>query len=218
MEYSWIFLTELVSYKASRHLWSKLTIRSLNLKPKLQVIVCSTRPNRVGPAVAQWFCKFAEAQGNFDVKLVDLADFNLPVYDEPQHPASGVYQHEHTRAWSVSVAGADAYIFVTPEYNYCPPASLTNALNYIYKEWNYKPCGFVSYGGVSGGLRAVQAAKLHVTTLKMMPMMEGVMIPMVDKQINENGLFQSNDLIDNSARILLEELHRWTVALIPMRT
>lgn len=188
------------------------------MKPKLQVIICSTRPNRVGPSVAKWFCEFAEAQGSFDVKLVDLADFNLPVYDEPQHPASGAYQHEHTRAWSASVADADAYIFVTPEYNYCPPPSLTNALNYIYKEWNYKPCGFVSYGGVSGGLRAVQAAKLQVTTLKMMPMMEGVMIPMVDKQINGSGLFQSNELIDDSARILIAELHRWTIALMTMRT
>lgn len=184
---------------------------------KLQVIICSTRPGRVGPAVAQWFADFAKAEGSFDVELVDLADFNLPIYNEPQHPATGVYEHEHTKKWATSVAAADAYIFVTPEYNYCPPPALSNALNYVYKEWNYKPCGFVSYGGVSGGLRAVQAAKLHVTTLKMMPMVEGVAIPMVGKQLADDGTFQSNELIDHSANTILAELHRWAVALNTMR-
>src|SRR5690625_836198 len=128
---------------------------------KLQVVICSTRPGRVGPVVADWFNSFAAKNSNFDVELVDLADFNLPIYDEAKHPATGIYANEHTKAWSTSVASADAYVFVTPEYNYGPPPSLTNALNYVYKEWNYKPCGFVSYGGVSGGLRAVQVAKLQ---------------------------------------------------------
>ena len=115
------------------------------------------------------------------------------------------------------MAAADAYIFVTPEYNYCPPPSLVNALNYVYREWNYKPCGFVSYGGVSGGLRAVQAAKLQVTTLKLMPMMEGVMVPMVASLIDEAGQFQSNALIDKSALTLLDELRYWTDGLKAMR-
>src|SRR5690606_29928839 len=96
----------------------------------------------------------------------------LPVYDEPEHPRLQKYQHEHTKRWSASVAAADAYVFVLPEYNYNPPPSFYNALNYVYKEWNYKPAGFVSYGGVSGGLRSTQMAKQLVTTLKMMPMME----------------------------------------------
>lgn len=187
------------------------------MAPTLNVIICSTRPNRVGPAVARWFLEFAKQHGKFNAQLIDLADFDLPIYNEPQHPASGVYQHMHTKAWAASVAAADAYIFVTPEYNYCPPPSLTNALNYVYKEWNYKPCGFVSYGGVSGGLRAVQAAKLQVTTLKMMPMMEGVAIPMVAKQLDETGHFQTNELIDHSAGVLLDELLRWSNALSTMR-
>lgn len=184
---------------------------------KLHVIICSTRPGRVGPAVAKWFANHAKNNSDFEVELVDLADFNLPIYNEPQHPATGVYEHEHTKAWAAAVQAADAYVFATPEYNYCPPPALNNALNYVYKEWNYKPCGFVSYGGVSGGLRAVQAAKLHVTTLKMMPMMEGVAIPMVAKQLDEQGAFESNELIDHSANTLLAELHRWAVALNTMR-
>jgi NAD(P)H-dependent FMN reductase len=185
--------------------------------PRLHVIICSTRPGRVGPAVAGWFHEFAASHGGFDVKLVDLADFNLPVYDEPIHPVQQKYQHAHTKAWSESVATADAYVFVTPEYNYTPPPSLVNALNYVYREWNYKPCGFVSYGGASGGIRAAQGTKLQVTTLKMMPLMEGVMVPMVSQLIDEAGVFQSNHLIDKSAVTLLDELLRWAKGLKAMR-
>ncbi len=185
--------------------------------PKLHIVICSTRPGRVGPSVARWFHEFAGSHGKFDTQLIDLADFNLPVYDEPIHPAQQKYQHAHTKAWSESVAAADAYIFVTPEYNYSPPPSLVNALDYVYREWNYKPCGFVSYGGVSGGLRSVQAVKLQITTLKMMPMMEGVMVPMVANLIDEGGSFRSNELIDKSAVTLLDELRYWADGLKAMR-
>lgn len=185
---------------------------------RLHVIICSTRPGRVGPAVARWFHRYASAHGGFDAQLVDLADFQLPVYDEPHHPRMQNYQKEHTRAWAQSVAAADAYAFVTPEYNYGPPPSFVNALNYVYTEWNYKPCGFVSYGGVSGGLRAVQLEKQLVTTLKMMPMVEGVMAPMVGQLVDEAGNFRSNELIDTSARQMLDELLRWAEALKAMRT
>lgn len=187
------------------------------MKPKLHIIICSTRPGRVGPAVARWFDGFARDHGRFDVSLVDLAAIGLPLYDEPVHPAQQEYRNPHTKAWSASVAAADAYIFVTPEYNYSPPPALVNALDYVYREWSYKPCGFVSYGGISGGLRAVQAAKLQVTTLKMMPMAEGVAVPMVASLIDEGGRFVSNALIDKSAATLLDETHRWAVGLRAMR-
>lgn len=184
---------------------------------KLHTVICSTRPGRVGPSVARWFHEFAREHGAFEASLVDLADFELPVYDEPQHPLLQKYEKEHTRRWSASVAAADAYVFVTPEYNYGPPPSFVNALNYVYKEWNYKPCGFVSYGGVSGGLRAVQMEKLLVTTLKMMPMMEGVAVPLVAKLLDADGYFISNEHIDASAKTLLDELLRWAEGLKAMR-
>ncbi len=187
------------------------------MKPILHTIITSTRPGRVGPAVAQWFHDFARQHGHFDPHLVDLAAFNLPIYDEPQHPARQKYEHAHTKAWAASVAGADAYVFVVPEYNCNPPPSLVNALNYVYREWNYKACGFVSYGGVSGGLRAAQSAKLLVTTLKMMPMIEGVAVPMVAQSLDEQGVFVSNRLIDHSAQQTLDELAKWTGALASLR-
>lgn len=184
---------------------------------KLQTIIASTRPGRIGPAVGTWFHNFAEAQGLFECSLVDLADFNLPVYDEPQHPSKQHYEHEHTRAWSRSVAAADAYVFVTPEYNYSPPPSLVNALDYVYVEWNYKPCAFVSYGGVSGGLRSAQAARLMVSTLKMMPLPEGVMIQMPWQQLDEEKRFKGGPLQETAAKTLLAELAKWAPALKAMR-
>jgi NAD(P)H-dependent FMN reductase len=182
----------------------------------LHTIICSTRPGRVGPAVARWFDGFAAAHGQFVTQLIDLADFELPIYDEPHHPRLQKYEKPHTRAWSASVAAADAYVFVTPEYNYGPPPAFVNALNFVYREWNYKPCGFVSYGGVSGGRRAVQQEKLLVTTLKMMPMMEQVAVVNV-KQSIQGDRFQSSEPIDVSAKEMLDELAKWAHALKAMR-
>jgi len=96
---------------------------------ELQTIICSTRPGRIGPSIAKWFHEFATRHGKFTTKLVDLQDFNLPIFDEPNHPRLQKYEKEHTKRWSASVATADAYVFVTPEFNYCPPPSFDNALN-----------------------------------------------------------------------------------------
>ena len=184
---------------------------------KLQIIIASTRPGRVGPSVAKWFDDFAKKHAGFEVELVDLADFALPIYDEPAHPRLQQYEHAHTKRWSAKVQAADAYVFVSPEYNFGPPPALLNAMNYLYNEWNYKPCGFVSYGGLSGGMRAVQMEKQLATTLKMMPMVEAVALPMVWNQLGEDGKFTSNEAIDSSATGLLDELQRWAVALKAMR-
>ena len=185
---------------------------------RLHVIVSSTRPGRLGPSIARWFEGFARQHGGLDPVLVDLADFGLPVYDEPKHPLTRQYQHEHTKRWSASVAAADAYAFVMPEYNYFPPASLVNALDYLVAEWTYKPAGLVSYGGVSGGLRAAQAVKLLLTTLKVMPIPEGVAIPNFQQFMDDAGTFRPNELIEKSAATMLGELARWAEALEPLRT
>jgi NAD(P)H-dependent FMN reductase len=173
---------------------------------KLHTIVASTRPGRVGPSIAKWFNEFAAEHGKFDPVLVDLADFNLPVYDEPEHPRLRNYHHAHTKAWSESVSEADAFVFVTPEYNYGPPPSLLNALNYLALEWNYTPAGFVSYGGISGGLRAVQVTKQILTTFKVMPVPEGVPMPMVFPHL-ENGVLKPAEIYKTSAATMLDELH-----------
>jgi NAD(P)H-dependent FMN reductase len=183
----------------------------------LQTIICSTRPGRVGPSVASWFHTFAHQHGAFESTLIDLADFSLPLLDEPNLPVHRRYQQPHTLAWSASVAAADAYVFVTPEYNYGPPPPFVNALNFLYHEWNYKPCGFVGYGGVAGGLRAVQLEKQLVTTLKMMPVPEVVSIPMVATMLDENKSFKPNDLHIAAAKRMLDEMIRWATALKTIR-
>jgi len=183
---------------------------------KLHTIIASTRPTRVGPAIANWFHEFAREHGKFDAELIDLADFHLPVLDEPHHPMRRQYTQEHTKKWSASVNAADAFVFVTPEYNYSPPPSLTNAIDYLFWEWNYKPVGLVSYGGVSGGLRAAQAVKLQLTTLKMMPIPEGMALPNVFQQLKD-GKFTANELNTQGAQAVLNELIRWTEALAPLR-
>jgi NAD(P)H-dependent FMN reductase len=186
--------------------------------PRLQIIIASTRPGRAGPTVAQWFYGYAVQHGGFEVELVDLADVNLPLLDEAAHPRLKQYEHEHTKAWSMKVEFADAFVFVTPEYNYGSPPALVNALDYLYSEWNYKPSGFVSYGGISGGLRSVQMTKGIVTTLKMMPMVEGVAIPFFTKHIDEAGVFVATEAHEKSAAQMLEELLRWTNAMATLRT
>lgn len=184
---------------------------------KLHVITCSTRPGRIGPYIATWFCEAVVQHDKFEVIPVDLAAFDLPVYNEPEHPAQQRYQHAHTKNWSASVHAADAYVFVTPEYNFGPPPSLLNALNYVYKEWNYKPAGIVSYGGVSGGLRAAQFLKQTLTTLKIMPIVEAVTIQNASTLIDENKHFTPIDSHIRSATTMLDELYKWAQALETLR-
>mgnify|MGYP001627794343 FL=1 len=184
---------------------------------KLQTIICSTRPGRIGPPIGQWFNDYANQQGQFESTLVDLADYNLPVFDEPNHPARQKYEHEHTVKWSKTIAEADAYIFVIPEYNFFPPPSFVNAIDYLYKEWNYKPCGFVSYGGAGAGLKSAQTAKQQVTTVRMMPMVEAVMVQMAWNHLDDSGQFKPLDLHLDSANGLLDELKKWATALKTMR-
>lgn len=187
------------------------------MAPRLQIIICATREGRVGPSVARWFDGFVREHGSFEGELVDLRELALPMFDEPRHPKMKQYEHEHTKRWSEMVSAADAHVFVTPEYNYMPPPAFVNAVDYLSQEWSYKSAGFVSYGGVSGGLRATQIARLHVTTVRMMPVPETVMVPMVKELIDDAGLFHSNALIDLSARTMLDEMLRWTDALKPLR-
>jgi NAD(P)H-dependent FMN reductase len=187
--------------------------------PVLQIVAVSTRRGRVGVPVARWIHDRAAAHGAFEVEFVDLAEVNLPLFDEPTHPRLRQYAHEHTRAWSARVARADAFVFVTPEYNHGTPPSLVNALDYLVHEWAYKPVGFVSYGGVSGGTRGVQMTKQILIGLKLVPLPEAVVIPFFTTLIDKtSGAFMPTDPLSASADTMLEELRRWTDALRVLRS
>ncbi|MBX6384891.1 MAG: NAD(P)H-dependent oxidoreductase [Microbispora sp.] len=186
-------------------------------RPVLQIVIASTRPGRVGLPVAEWFRDRAEAHDAFDVEVVDLAEVNLPFMNEPHHPRLRQYVHQHTKEWSATVERGDAFVFVTPEYNYGFNAVLKNALDYLHHEWQYKPVGFVSYGGVSAGTRAVQMLKQVVTTLKMVPLFEAVSIPFVNQFLDEEGRLRPNDVMNTAADAMLGELERLAAGLRHLR-
>jgi NAD(P)H-dependent FMN reductase len=186
-------------------------------KPTLQIIVASTRPGRVGLPVAQWFERFAERQDAFDVELVDLATVALPLFDEPNHPIARQYTTAHAIAWSETIDRGDAFVIVHPEYNHSYNAAIKNALDYLHVEWNYKPVGFVSYGGVSAGVRAITALKPVVAALRMSPSVEAVNIPFVGQFIDDDGRFVPNEQLEMGAAGMLAELARLETALRPLR-
>jgi NAD(P)H-dependent FMN reductase len=185
--------------------------------PKLYVITVSTRPGRAGVPLSNWILDRARAHGGFDVELVDLKDENLPMFDEPRHPRLRNYEHEHTRRWSAKIDAADAFIFVTPEYDHGTPPSLINALIYLVQEWAHKPVGFVSYGGPAGGTRAVQMVKPMMASLKLVVLLESVMAPLFTHSIDAEGVFRASELQETQARAMLDALLKWTTALAPMR-
>ncbi len=185
--------------------------------PKLQIVIASTRPGRVGGAVAAWFAARAVAHGAFEVELVDLAERDLPLLDEPNHPASGIYTKQHTKDWSATIAAGDAYVFVMPEYNNSFNAALKNAIDYLNKEWKDKAVGFVSYGGVSGGTRAVVAMRPVLTPLSLIGVAPAVNIPFISRLIGDDGSLQANDVMDAAADTLVSELSRVDGALRSLR-
>src|SRR6201996_7981834 len=184
--------------------------------PTLTIIVGSTRPGRAGQPIAEWFAERARAHAGFDVEIADLAEIGLPLLDEPNHPRLGQYTKQHTKDWSAIIDRADAIVFVTPEYNYAYPASIKNAIDFLHREWRDKPVGFVSYGGVAAGTRAVQQLKQVVTTLRMVPVFESVNIPW-HAQLIKDGKFEGNEGLEQAASIMLDELQRVEPALHQLR-
>ena len=184
----------------------------------LGIVIASVREGRVGLPIAEWCVDRARRHARFDVALVDLKDLDLPVFAERNHPRLQQYESDTQTAWSGIVAGIDAFVFVTPEYNHGTAPALVNALDYLFVEWNYKAVSFVSYGGMSGGLRAVQMTKQSLAALKAVPIVEAVAIPFVAQAIDrESGAFTASEQHDKAAAAMFDELHRWTTALASLR-
>ena len=182
----------------------------------LKIITSTTRPGRKGPAVANWVAGIAASFPDLNIEVVDLGELNLPMFDEPLHPAMRQYQHAHTKAWSSLIDSADAFIFVTAEYNFAIPAPLKNALDYLFHEWTHKPAGIVSYGGISGGTRGAQMLKQVLSTLKMFALYETVILPHYS-QYMENDQFVGNEIATGAAHTMIKELVRLIPAMQTMR-
>lgn len=180
------------------------------------VVLSSVRPGRAGRPVADWFLPLVAKDDRLEVELIDLLELGLPFMDEPEEPHLLAYTRDHTRRWSAIVNRADAVVFITPEYNATPAPALKNAIDFLYHEWVGKPAGFVSYGGVWAGARAVQALKPTLTQLGMMPLAAQVPIPNVAGRIDENGVFDG-ERFERSAGRMLDQLVLWAETLGPIR-
>ncbi|WP_224994646.1 NADPH-dependent FMN reductase [Cesiribacter sp. SM1] len=177
---------------------------------KLKIISSTVRPGRKGPKIAAWVADTVRRDGRFQVEVLDLGDTNLPLMNEAAHPVLKQYEHEHTKRWSEKIEEADAFIFVTAEYNFGYPSALRNALEYLVQEWAYKAAGIVSYGGVSAGTRAANSLRADLTTLRVVPVYEMVNLPFFAQFINDLQEFVPSEVTQKAAEAMLNELFRWT--------
>lgn len=183
---------------------------------KVAVVSGSASPNRTGAPIVAWVADALRARDGVEVDVVDLQALALPFFDEPNLPRFQQYVHRHTKEWSARVAAADAFVFVTPEYNGSFPAILKNALDYLHKEWHYKPAGVVTYGnGISAGLRGAQALRQVLAALYLVPIQEAVAIPFVKEHLGTDG-FHPTPAMDASADAMVREILRAQAALVSL--
>jgi len=180
------------------------------------IVVGSVRPGRVGLPIAEWVKSEAAKTGKFEIDFVDLAELNLPFMDEPNHPILRKYTKQHTIDWSARVDAAEAFIFVTPEYNYSFSPALKNAIDFLNKEWWRKPLGFVSYGGVSGGTRGVAAIMSVTSALGLVRVGANVELNFGGKQVVD-GVFQPQEKETAIIAHEFEELEALAAVLTPAR-
>lgn len=185
---------------------------------RLVVLTASVRDGRFGPVVTRWFEGQARQRPDFDVDVVDLADYQLPLaLPTPGTPLSDDTARVRDELSSRLTSG-DAYVVVTPEYNHSAPAALKNILDWFLEEWAAKPVGFVSYGGLSGGLRAVEHlrqmfAELHATSVR-----DTVSFHTAWERFDTEGKPHAAAVVESAAKTVLDQLAWWGVALRTART
>jgi NAD(P)H-dependent FMN reductase len=181
---------------------------TLTMKPRILVILGSTREGRVGEKVARWLMRKLDTWPDAELELLDLRDYPLPIYEGP----SGDGPNPAVRRWLDKVAAADGYIVITPEYNHGYPAGLKSALDHAYREWNRKPIAFVSYGGHAAGYRSVEQLRQVAVELQMVPIREqvGIQAPWAafddDSNVTRSGAGEA-------VRRMLDDLLWWARAL-----
>jgi NAD(P)H-dependent FMN reductase len=182
---------------------------------KIAVVLGSTRPGRNGQAVASWAYDIASKRGDADFELVDIADYGLPLLDEPVPPAMGQYGNPHTKRWAAKIAEFDGYVFVTPEYNHSTSGVLKNAIDFLYAEWNNKAMGVVSYG-VAGGTRAAEHLRLIAGELQMAAVRTSVALSLFTDFVDFAELHPGPHQ-EHALDTLFGEVVAWTEALAHLR-
>lgn len=171
---------------------------------RLAVVTGSVRDGRFGPTVTGWFARVASQRPEFEVDVIDLARFDIP----DDMSVNGDQQRLAAR-----VEAADAVVIVTPEYNHSFPGPLKTAIDSMKTQWQAKPVGFVSYGGISGGLRAVEALRIVFAELHAVTMRDVVPFPMAWTKFDENGDPVESEVVGVAADALLNHLSWWAAAL-----
>jgi NAD(P)H-dependent FMN reductase len=182
---------------------------------KIAVILGSTRPGRNGEAVAKWVYEIARKRPDAEVELIDLKEVNLPLLDEPVPPSMGQYSKPHTKAWAARIDSFDGFVFVTPEYNHGTSAALKNAIDFLYKEWNNKAAGFVSYGS-AGGARAVEHLRLVMGELQVADVRAQVLLSLFS-DFENFSVFKPHARHEASVHAMLDQVIAWSGALQPLR-
>jgi NAD(P)H-dependent FMN reductase len=183
--------------------------------PKIAIIIGSTRPGRVGEAVARWVLDIAERRDDAEYELVDIAEFKLPHLDEEVPPAVGRYSQAHTFAWAEKIASFDGFVFVTPEYNHSTSGALKNAIDFLFAEWNDKAAGFVGYGSV-GGARAVEHLRLVMAELKVATVRAQVTLSLATDFKNYTEFAPADHHVE-AVDTMLDQVAVWSTALAPIR-
>lgn len=180
------------------------------------IIIGSTRPGRVGESIGKWAFEIAKPRKDAQFELVDLADFDLPLLDEPVSASMGQYSKEHTKRWAAKIAAFDAYVFVTAEYNHGIPGALKNAIDFLFAEWNNKAAGFVSYGS-AGGARAVESLRLVMAEIQIATVRTQVMLNLFTDFQNFTQ-FKPHPRHEDSIHKMLDQLISWGGALKTVRS
>lgn len=183
----------------------------------ISVIIGSTREGRFSEKPARWSFEHLKMREGVDVRLLDLRNFPMPFFDQPQSPAMPgrpAFENEVVQKWTTAIAQSDAFVFVTPEYNYGPAAVLKNAIDWVYPEWRRKAAAFVSYGGV-GGVRSVQQLRVNMIELQVAPIRSSVHIPVSTLMAHYTGGNVDAGLseLDAHAVSMIDDLLWWTSAL-----
>jgi NAD(P)H-dependent FMN reductase len=182
---------------------------------KIGIILGSTRPGRLGEQVAKWVYEYALQRKDAEYELIDIKDYNLPLLDEPIPPSMGKYSKEHTIKWSKKIESFDAFVFVTGEYNHSVPGTLKNAIDFLYREWNNKAAGFVSYGS-AGGVRSVEHLRGIMAELQIADVRGTVFLSLTEDFENYH-LFKPRAHHEKSLSVLFEQLVAWGTAMKTVR-
>jgi NAD(P)H-dependent FMN reductase len=183
---------------------------------KIKILSGSSRPGRFNDQPVQFVETVARellASEGVEIEMLDLASINLPFLDEAKPPMMQDYAHDHTKAWSKSIAEADGFIMVTPEYNHSYSPVLKNAIDYLFKEWNHKPVAFVSYGSLAGGSRAVEHLRGVAGELKMYDLREQVMLPNYWEHMSAEGKYEFTDRHKDSVKELVKQVVFWATEM-----